>query len=158
MTGAAQSPAVPTGALMVVATRLKEYAGEVFKQRKPWTEVVDKNAFSKPQNLSEVRPAQRRGSAMPGVHCPHGAHAPRPPQATTRLRKNLAYFRVNYMIVVLLTLIITFVTNPESLFIVGLLLAGWSYVFVIRQQPLVINGRQLRWAASPRPPCRSRAA
>jgi hypothetical protein len=70
-----------------------------------------------------------------------------PPQATTRLRKNLTYFKVNYLIVVLLTLIITFLTNPQSLFIVGLLLGGWAYVFVIRQSPLVISGRQLRCAA-----------
>lgn len=47
------SPA-QTGALMAVAGRLKDYSADVFKQRKPWTEVIDKNAFSKPQNLSEV--------------------------------------------------------------------------------------------------------
>jgi hypothetical protein len=46
--------------------------------------------------------------------------------------------------VVLLTLIITFITNPQSLFIVGLLLTGWVYVFVIRTQPLIVNGRSLR--------------
>jgi hypothetical protein len=43
-----------------------------------------------------------------------------------------------------MTLVITFLTNPQSLFIVALLLGGWSYVFVIRQAPLVISGRSLR--------------
>ncbi len=46
--------------------------------------------------------------------------------------------------IVLMTLIITFITNPQSLFIVGLLMTGWVYVFVIRSQPLVISGRSLR--------------
>jgi hypothetical protein len=49
------SPTGQTGAVMAVANRLRDYAGDVFKHRKPWTEVVDKNAFSKPQNLAEVR-------------------------------------------------------------------------------------------------------
>ncbi len=60
------SPSVQSNTLMVIANRLRDYAGEVFKQRKPWTEVVDKNAFSKPQNLAEVRarlPAAQRAAA-----------------------------------------------------------------------------------------------
>lgn len=111
-----QQTQVAAGTIALLSGRVKEYAGTVFKQRKPWSEVLDRTNFSKPSSLAE---------------------------ATSRIRRNLAYFRVNYLIVVLLTLMAAFIMNPSSLFVLGFLLASWMYVFVIRQSPLVIGGRQL---------------
>lgn len=109
-------PAGPTGALMAIATKLKDYSMGVFKQGKPWSEVVDRNSFSKPANFAE---------------------------AAGRLRKNAAYFKVNYLIVMLITLAVTFLLHPSSLIVLGLLTGGWIYVFLVRTQPLTIGGRTL---------------
>lgn len=103
-----------TNAILAVGSRLKDYAGSVLQQRKPWSEVVDRNSFSKPANFAE---------------------------ATSRLRKNAAYFRINYVILMMLVLAITFITNPGSLIVLSMLLAGWVYVFAVRTTPLVIGGR-----------------
>ncbi|KXZ53614.1 hypothetical protein GPECTOR_6g531 [Gonium pectorale] len=64
-------------------------------------------------------------------------------QATSRLRKNANYFRVNYLIVVLLTTAVTFLMHPSSLLVLGALLASWIYVFLLRTAPLTIGGRTL---------------
>lgn len=67
-------------------------------------------------------------------------------QATGRLRKNAAYFRVNYLIFVGLVTAICFCLHPTSLFVVGFLAMAWVYLFVVRQSPIVIGGRTFRWA------------
>lgn len=103
-------------ALSLVATRLREYAAGLLQQRKPWGEVLDRGSFSKPTNLAE---------------------------AASRLRKNAAYFRINYLVVILLTVAATFLTHPSSLVVLGGLAASWVYVFALRSSPLVISGREL---------------
>ncbi len=65
-------------------------------------------------------------------------------QAMSRLRKNAAYFRINYLIAVLASVAISFVMHPSSLFVLAFLMASWMYVFVVRTAPLEIGGRQLR--------------
>jgi hypothetical protein len=86
-------------------------------QRKPWGEVLDRTSFSKPSSLQE---------------------------AAGRLRKNAGYFKINYLIVILMTVAVTFLTHPSSLLVLGFLAASWVYVFAIRQGPLVISGKELR--------------
>ncbi|KAL6744982.1 prenylated rab acceptor family protein [Haematococcus lacustris] len=104
------------GMLGMLSNRLRDYASTIFKQQKPWAEVVDRTALSKPANLAE---------------------------ALGRIKKNTAYFKVNYLVVVLTTCVVTFLMHPSSLFVLGLLLAAWIYLLFIRQQPVVISGRQL---------------
>lgn len=103
-------------ALYGVGSRLREYGKSTFSQAKPWSEVLERGSFAKPANLSE---------------------------ASARLRKNAAYFRVNYLIVLMGTVAMGFVMNPSSLFVLGALLVGWVYVFAVRTGPLVVNGREL---------------
>lgn len=86
-------------------------------QRKPWSEVFDRTSFAKPSNMQE---------------------------AASRIRKNAGYFKINYLIAILLTVAATFVTHPSSLLVLGGLAASWIYVFAIRQGPLVISGKELR--------------
>lgn len=114
--GMGSAPIASNNVLTAVAGRLKEYSMSVVKQQKPWTEVVDRNALSKPANLTE---------------------------ALGRIKKNTAYFRVNYLLVVLTTCAVTFVMNPSSLLVLATLLAAWVYLLFVRTQPLVIGGRQL---------------
>lgn len=96
--------------------RLKEASSTIFKQQKPWSELLDRSAMSKPESFGE---------------------------ATSRIRKNASYFRVNYLLTILATTIVSFVMHPTSLLILGVLLAAWLYVLFIRQQPILIAGREL---------------
>lgn len=52
---AAGAPALPPGVIAYVTGRLKEMWGTIQKEQKPWAEVLDRNALSKPENLGEVR-------------------------------------------------------------------------------------------------------
>lgn len=67
-------------------------------------------------------------------------------QAAGRLRKNANYFRVNYLIIMLMTTAATFLMHPSSLLVLGLLASGWMYVFLMRTTPIVVGGRTLRCA------------
>eukprot|EP00878_Enallax_costatus_P005248 GHUV01005515.1.p1 GENE.GHUV01005515.1~~GHUV01005515.1.p1 ORF type:complete len:219 (+),score=60.69 GHUV01005515.1:195-851(+) len=113
---ASSAPAAPPSALWLIGSRLREYSTSTFEQRKPWGEVLDRTSFSKPSSLQE---------------------------AASRIRKNAGYFKINYLIIILLTVAATFVTHPSSLLVLGFLAASWVYVFAIRQGPLVISGKEL---------------
>ena len=52
---------------------------------------------------------------------------------------------MNYLIVVLATTVATFLLHPSSLFVLAALLGAWVYLLLIRKEPVVIGGRQLRW-------------
>ncbi|CAK0739323.1 hypothetical protein CVIRNUC_001156 [Coccomyxa viridis] len=102
------------GSLQALYNRFRDVLGGVFRERKPWGEMVDRSAFSRPANLAE---------------------------ATGRLRKNAHYFKVNYLMVVFTVTLITLAFNPTSLIVLGLLAMAWIYLFVVRQAPIVIGGR-----------------
>ena len=65
-------------------------------------------------------------------------------QATGRLKKNAAYFRVNYLAFMLVVTVTCMVLNPTSLIVLGCLALLWTYVFGIRTSPVVIGGRTFR--------------
>eukprot|EP00891_Asterochloris_glomerata_P005332 jgi/Astpho2/5332/e_gw1.00075.120.1_t len=78
--------------------------------------MVDRNSFSRPTSLAE---------------------------AGSRLKKNLAYFRINYLVVLLLITVVCMALNPTSLLVLAGLAVGWMYLFVLRATPLVIGGRTI---------------
>ena len=65
-------------------------------------------------------------------------------QAMSRLRKNAAYFRVNYLLFVGVVTAVCFCLHPASLFVVAFLAMAWIYLFIVRQAPIVIGGRTFR--------------
>ncbi|KAK4478418.1 hypothetical protein RD792_013888 [Penstemon davidsonii] len=85
--------------------------------RRPWPELLDRSALSKPESISE---------------------------ATLRIRKNYNYFRVNYLTVITAVLAISLLTNPFSLILLTALLAAWIFLYLFRQstEPLTAFGRQ----------------
>ena len=85
-------------------------------QMKPWSEVFDKNAFSKPNGFGE---------------------------ALGRIRKNIKYFKFNYLMVTFVTTALTMFRDPGSLFIMVALAAMWFYLLIVRKEPIALNGRQL---------------
>lgn len=107
---AAQNQPAVDGILL----RIKAVASGVLAERKPWSELADRTAFSRPANVAE---------------------------AMSRCKKNVAYFRINYFLFVLLTTVVCMVLNPSSLIVLGSLSAIWFYLFVARQAAITIGGR-----------------
>lgn len=83
---------------------------------RPWSELVDRSAFSKPESVSD---------------------------ATSRIRKNFTYFRVNYLCLIALVMVFSLVTHPYSLVLLLVLLTAWIFLYLFRpaDPPLIIFGR-----------------
>ncbi|KAG2592649.1 PRA1 family protein B1-like [Panicum virgatum] len=96
--------------------RLADTARRSLADRRPWTELLDRSAFSRPDSLSE---------------------------ATSRLRRNLGYFRVNYAAVVAFSLAASLLAHPFSLLALLGVLAAWCFLYAFRpsDQPVVLFGR-----------------
>ncbi|KAF3329866.1 PRA1 family protein B3-like protein [Carex littledalei] len=110
------SAPVNTPAIRSFISRLTDTLRRSTSDLRPWPEMIDRSAIARPASLSE---------------------------ATSRLRKNLPYFRVNYTAIVGLSLALSLVTHPVSLFLLLSLLAAWSFLYLFRPSdpPLTILGR-----------------
>ncbi|XVE97153.1 hypothetical protein REPUB_Repub02eG0286600 [Reevesia pubescens] len=113
---AESQPLVATPAFRSFLSNLNDSIRNALSQRRPWTELVDRSAFSKPESFSEV---------------------------TLRVRKNYSYFRVNYLSVIGLILAFSLLSHPFSLLLLLGLLCSWIFLYLFRpaDQPLVIFGR-----------------
>uniref|UniRef100_A0A0D9XW25 PRA1 family protein n=1 Tax=Leersia perrieri TaxID=77586 RepID=A0A0D9XW25_9ORYZ len=97
--------------------RLLDSIKRALSGARPWPELIDRSALSRPESLSD---------------------------ATARLRKNLAYFRVNYAAIVALSLAATLLAHPFSLAALLALLAAWCFLYLLRPAdapPLAAFGR-----------------
>ncbi|XP_066315299.1 PRA1 family protein B2-like [Miscanthus floridulus] len=108
--------ALATPAFRLFVSRLADTARLSLADRRPWTELLDRSAFSRPDSLSE---------------------------ATSRLRRNLGYFRVNYAAVVAFSLAASLLAHPFSLLVLLGILGAWCFLYVFRapDQPVVLFGR-----------------
>ncbi|CAM8910314.1 unnamed protein product [Rhodiola kirilowii] len=109
-------PPIATPAFRAFLSRLSSSVRHGFSQRRPWLELVDRTAMSRPETLSE---------------------------AIFRIRRNYTYFRVNYITLLAAVLAVSLLSNPFSLILLLGLLAGWLFLYFFRpsDQPLVILGR-----------------
>ncbi|OWM67086.1 PRA1 family protein B4-like [Punica granatum] len=109
-------PPIANPAFRSFINHLSDSLRHGLSQRRPWTELADRSAFSKPESFSE---------------------------AALRVRKNYSYFRVNYLAVVALILGFSLVTHPFSLLLLAGLLASWLFLYLFRpaDSPLVLFGR-----------------
>ncbi|CAM8927264.1 unnamed protein product [Rhodiola kirilowii] len=113
---AQSQPPIATPAFRAFITHLSETIRTGLSNRRPWTELLDRNAFTKPESLTE---------------------------ASLRIRKNYAYFRINYLSLIAVVVTISLLTNPFSLILLIALLAAWLFLYLFRSsdQPLVLFGR-----------------
>ncbi|GMJ15703.1 PRENYLATED RAB ACCEPTOR 1.F2 [Hibiscus trionum] len=81
--------------------------------RREWKEMVKTESISLPTNLNE---------------------------AIQRFRTNVAYFRVNYVIVVLFLLFISLLWHPVSLIVFIIMMAAWLFLYFLRDDPVSIEG------------------
>eukprot|EP01018_Ginkgo_biloba_P004734 Gb_38741 [translate_table: standard] len=103
-----------TPAARAFFSRLSEGARNALSQRRPWLELVDRNSLAKPESFSE---------------------------ATARIRKNWAYFRINYVLLLSGVLAFSLLSHPVSLFLLVVLLGGWIFLYLFRTEPLVVFNR-----------------
>ncbi|KAL6204337.1 hypothetical protein ACLB2K_021605 [Fragaria x ananassa] len=111
-----QEPSFPLPSFRSILTRLSGLSRHALANRRPWAELVDRTAFSRPVSFSD---------------------------AASRVRKNAAYFRVNYLIVLAAVLAYSLLSHPFTLLTLVGLAAAWIFLYSHRQsdQPLVILGR-----------------
>ncbi|RID54353.1 hypothetical protein BRARA_G01680 [Brassica rapa] len=109
-------PPINTPAFRTFFSRLSTSIRDGLSQRRPWAELVDRSSMARPESLTD---------------------------ALSRIRKNLAYFKVNYVAVVSLVLAFSLFSHPLSLLVLLGLLAGWMFLYLFRpsDQPLVVFGR-----------------
>ncbi|KAF8114711.1 hypothetical protein N665_0034s0050 [Sinapis alba] len=112
----AAQPPINTPAFRTFFSRLSTSIRDGLSQRRPWAELVDRSSMARPESLTD---------------------------ALSRIRKNLAYFKVNYVAVVSLVLAFSLFSHPLSLLVLIGLLAGWMFLYLFRpsDQPLVVFGR-----------------
>ncbi|XP_010543701.1 PREDICTED: PRA1 family protein B3 [Tarenaya hassleriana] len=109
-------PPVSASAFRAFFSRLSSSIRYGFSQRRPWLELVDRSSISRPESLSD---------------------------AYSRIRKNLPYFKVNYVTIVSIVLALSLLSHPWSLLVLVGLLGAWMFLYLFRpsDQPLVILGR-----------------
>lgn len=109
-------PPVATPAVRAFINHITGTVRSGLTDRRPWSELVDRTAFSKPESISDV---------------------------TTRIRKNYEYFRVNYFSVVGAVIAVSLLTNPFSLMTLLGLLSAWIFLYLFRpsEPPMAIRGR-----------------
>ncbi|XP_072971324.1 PRA1 family protein F2-like [Typha angustifolia] len=108
------SPPSPASRAADLVSRIKEQGQALIAARRPWPEVFHSASFSKPSDFGE---------------------------AISRIRRNLAYFRANYSIAVLLVLLLSLFWHPTSLFAFAALAAAWFFLYFSRSGPLNLFGR-----------------
>ncbi|CAN8268033.1 unnamed protein product [Cochlearia groenlandica] len=111
-------PPINTPAFRTFFSRLSSSIRDGLSQRRPWTELIDRSTMAKPESLTD---------------------------ALSRIRKNLSYFKVNYVAIVSLVLAFSLLTHPFSLLVLVCLLAAWMFLYLFRpsSQPLVLFGRTI---------------
>ncbi|GAB4831989.1 PRA1 protein B3 [Ancistrocladus abbreviatus] len=116
ISSAPSQPPLATPAFRSFINRLSSSIRQGFSQRRPWTELVDRTSFSRPDSLTD---------------------------AASRVRKNFSYFRVNYISLIALVLALSLISHPFSLLLVLCLLGAWLFLYLFRpsDQPFILLGR-----------------
>jgi len=99
-----------------IMSRSLESIRIALEPRRPWAEMTDLSAFSKPESLGD---------------------------AGDRIRKNWWHFRLNYGIVIAAVFALRLVVHPFYLLLLVSILAGWTYLYFVRTNAVAVFGRTL---------------
>uniref|UniRef100_A0A7N0TW35 PRA1 family protein n=1 Tax=Kalanchoe fedtschenkoi TaxID=63787 RepID=A0A7N0TW35_KALFE len=110
------SSAPPTSTNLEFISRAKDRIKSGLGARRPWKVLFNHRALGLPPNLST---------------------------ALSRIRTNLAYFRMNYAIIVLLILFLSLLWHPISLIVLAAMMALWLFLYFLRDEPQVLFRRTI---------------
>ncbi|KAI3915201.1 hypothetical protein MKX01_035460 [Papaver californicum] len=99
-----------TGGLELLL-RAKDRLRSDLATRRPWKEMIQQEGFNIPSTFNDL---------------------------ISRIKINLAYFRMNYAILVLLSLFLSLLWHPYSLLVFVLTMSLWLFFYFLRDEPLVI--------------------
>eukprot|EP00249_Psilotum_nudum_P008124 c21057_g1_i1 orf=298-903(+) len=99
-----------------VLSQAADSAKMAFGQQRPWAELLGRNSFGKPVSLAD---------------------------ASTRIKKNLSYFRMNYAFFLLVVLVVGLLWHLLTLILLLVLLAIWMVLFFPRTEPVVVFNRSI---------------
>lgn len=111
----ASSSSTPAANLEYIA-RAKERIRSGLAERRPWKLMFNLRALRLPANF---------------------------PDALSRVRTNLSFFRTNYAMVFLLILFLSLLWHPISLIVFIVMMAAWLFLYFLRDEPLVVFGRTI---------------
>ncbi|XP_057459417.1 PRA1 family protein F3-like [Actinidia eriantha] len=97
-------------------SRAKERLKSGFGSRRPWKEMFNFRSIGFPSGISGV---------------------------IGRIRTNLAYFRMNYAIIMLMIVFLSLLWHPISLIVFVVMMALWLFLYFLRDEPLAIFGRTI---------------
>lgn len=97
-------------------SRAKGRIKEGLSTRRPWKIMLNLHSFRLPPNLAE---------------------------ALVRVKTNVAYFRMNYALIILIILFLSLLWHPISLIVFIVMMAVWLFLYFLRDEPLVIFGRTI---------------
>lgn len=104
---------LPPSTPHTLIARAKFHTENFIARRRPWRECLDYTAITRPLSYDD---------------------------ATRRIKKNLNYFRVNYAMVILLTLFLSLIYQPVSMITFLIVFVGWFFLYFFRdpRSPVVI--------------------
>ncbi|KAK6915413.1 Prenylated rab acceptor PRA1 [Dillenia turbinata] len=109
ITPMASSPPASTSETTNLISFAKQRVQSAYATRRPWRQLVDLSAFSKPSNYND---------------------------ALVRIRKNLNYFRANYTLIVLFIVFLSLLWHPVSMIVFLVLFVAWLVLYFSRDEPL----------------------
>ncbi|KAK6911376.1 Prenylated rab acceptor PRA1 [Dillenia turbinata] len=113
ITPMASSPPASTSETTNLISFAKHRVQSAYSSRRPWRQLVDLSAFSKPSNYND---------------------------ALVRIRKNLIYFRANYTLIVLFIVFLSLLWHPISMIVFLILFVAWLVLYFSRDEPLILFG------------------
>lgn len=97
-------------------SRAKDRIKEGLGARRPWKLIFNIRSINFPKNFSD---------------------------AISRIRTNIAYFRMNYALIVLFILFLSLLWHPISLIVFVVMMAAWLFFYFLRDEPLVVFNRTI---------------
>ncbi|KAK9275994.1 hypothetical protein L1049_023270 [Liquidambar formosana] len=114
----------PASSNLEFFSRAKERIRSNINKRKPWKEMIDLQSMTLPITTSTATTTTTESMFQ-------------------RLKTNLAYFHVNYAMIVLFILFLTLLYHPISLIFFIITMSAWLFFYFLRDEPLVVLGLQI---------------